>query len=121
MTNELIQKAKECKTAEELLALAKENGVEMTAEQAAQKFAALQNEGELADDELENASGGGCYTDDGSLKTTMGYSCDNFERDGAEPIGIDGTCYCCKWWDADHTNFAFLGEPGICRNPANKK
>ncbi len=60
MTNELLQKAKECKSAEELLALAKENNVEMTAEEAAAKFAALNNAGELSDDELENAAGGGC-------------------------------------------------------------
>ncbi len=60
MTNEMIQKAKECKSAEELLALAKENGMEMTAEQAAEKFAALNNVGELSDDELENAAGGSC-------------------------------------------------------------
>ncbi len=62
MTNELILKAKECKSAEELLALAKENGIEMTAEEAAEKFTALNNVGELSDDELENAAGGGCAT-----------------------------------------------------------
>ncbi len=62
MTNETLQKAKECKSAEELLALAKENGIEMTAEEAAGKFAAINNVGELSDDELENAAGGGCAT-----------------------------------------------------------
>ncbi len=63
MTNEMIEKAKECKSAEELLALAKENGIEMTAEEAAEKFTALNNMGELSDDELENAAGGGCTID----------------------------------------------------------
>ncbi len=61
MTNEMIGKAKECKSAEELLALAKENGIDMTAEQAKAKFAELHNEGELSDDELDSAAGGACY------------------------------------------------------------
>ncbi len=64
MTNfhrELIEKAKTAKTAEELLALAKENDVEMTAEEATAFFAQLNPKaGELADDELDGVSGGGC-------------------------------------------------------------
>ncbi len=59
MTNEQMQKAKECKSAEELLALAKENGMEMSAEEAAERYAQLHNEGELSDDELDSAAGGG--------------------------------------------------------------
>ncbi len=63
MTNELITKAKECKSVEELLELAKENNIEMTAEEAEAKFAELNNDGELSDDEIENAAGGACgYT-----------------------------------------------------------
>lgn len=43
----------------ELLALAKENGIEMTEEQAKEYFAKLNTKtGELADDELDNVSGG---------------------------------------------------------------
>ncbi len=60
MTNEMMQKVMECKSAEELLALAKENGMDMTAEEAAEKYAELHNEGELSDDELDSAAGGGC-------------------------------------------------------------
>ncbi len=60
MTNEMIQKARECKSPEELLSLAKENGIEITAEEAEEKFAQLNNEGELSDDELSGAAGGGC-------------------------------------------------------------
>ncbi len=64
MTNEMIEKAKACKTVEELLALAKENNVEMTENQAAELFAKLHNEGELSDDELDGAAGGGCGNSD---------------------------------------------------------
>ncbi len=60
MTPEMIAKAKECKSAEELLALAKENNIEMSAEEAAEKYALLHNDGELSDDELDSAAGGGC-------------------------------------------------------------
>ena len=57
-TNEQLAKAKAAKSAEELLALAKENGIEISEEEAAKYFAELNKEGELADDELGNVSGG---------------------------------------------------------------
>ena len=56
---EAIAKAKQAKSVEELLTLAKESGVEMTAEQAQDIFAQLnQKPGELSDDELDNVAGG---------------------------------------------------------------
>lgn len=59
MTQELIQKAKACKTLEELLALAQENKVEMTEDQAKDIFAKLNpGNGEIADEELTNVAGG---------------------------------------------------------------
>jgi len=60
LTKELLAKAKEAKTAEELLALAKENGIELTQEQSEEYFAKLHQTGELADEELDNVAGGGC-------------------------------------------------------------
>ena len=63
---DLIEKAKNAKTAEELLAIAKENGVEMTGEEAANYYTKLNPvTGELGDDELDHVSGGGCGGDDG--------------------------------------------------------
>lgn len=56
----LVEKAKEAKSVEELLALAKDTGIELTAEEAEAYYAQLHADGELADDELENVSGGGC-------------------------------------------------------------
>lgn len=62
MTNfspELFEKAKAAKNAEELLALAKANNVEITAEEANTYFNQLNPaSGELSDDELDNVSGG---------------------------------------------------------------
>ena len=57
MNKELIAKAKEAKSAEELLALAKENGIEMTEEQAKELYELLQS-GELSDDDLDGVAGG---------------------------------------------------------------
>lgn len=55
----LIEKAKTAKSAEELLEIAKENNVEMTAEEAATYFAQLgPKSGELDDDDLDNVAGG---------------------------------------------------------------
>ena len=62
MNSELIAKAKEAKSAEELLAMAKENDIEITGEQAKEYYDRLHASGELADDELDSISGGGCYT-----------------------------------------------------------
>ena len=70
MNNELIAKAKQAKNPEELLALAKENGVELTEESAKSYFNQLNPKtGELADDELDNVAGGGCQSDNGRLNT----------------------------------------------------
>lgn len=56
----LVAKAKEAKSAEELLALAKEHGIELTSEEAEKYYTDLHPvTGELSDEELENASGGG--------------------------------------------------------------
>ena len=58
-TNEIIEKVKTAKSAEELLAMAKAENIELTEEQAAKAFAELNKAGELSDEELENAAGGG--------------------------------------------------------------
>ena len=61
---EMIEKAKAAKSAEELLELAKANGVEMTADEAATYFAQLNpKSSELDDDEIVGVSGGGCVSD----------------------------------------------------------
>lgn len=59
-TKEMIEKAKSAATAEELLAAAKEENIEMTEKEAAEAFAELHKTGELSDEELDNVAGGGC-------------------------------------------------------------
>ena len=61
LTPEMIEKAKVAKTADELLEIAKANGVEMTPDEAATYFAQLNpTSGELDDDDLDNVAGGAC-------------------------------------------------------------
>ena len=70
LTPEMIEKARVAKSAEELLALAKTLGVEMTADEAAIYFAQLNpKSGELDADELEAVAGGGCGSSKDSGKT----------------------------------------------------
>ena len=59
LTKELVAKAKEAKTSEGLMALAKENGIGLTEEEAKAYFDRLHPQtGELSDSELDNVSGG---------------------------------------------------------------
>ena len=58
ISKELLEKAKQAKTAEELIEMAKEENIELTVEQAAKAFAELNKSGELSDEELDNVSGG---------------------------------------------------------------
>lgn len=136
MNNELIAKAKEAKTAEELMALAKESGEEITEESAKAYFDLLNPKtGELSDEELDNVAGGGCYSDGGRLKTPSGYRCKHY-ADGQSTYGIKGTCCRCKYWGVDPNavcgslwttlieliiKAAEAAEPRECYHPANSK
>ncbi len=72
LNKELIQKAKEAKSPEELMSLAKDNGVEMTGESATAYFEQLnRSAGELSDEELDNVAGGGCQDVNRRLDVTV--------------------------------------------------
>ncbi len=58
ISSELIAKAKQAKSAEELIALAKQSGTELTEEGAKIYFDQLHKGGELSDEELDNVTGG---------------------------------------------------------------
>ena len=55
---ELIAKLKEVKSVDDILALAKENGIEITPEKAKEMFEQIKSNGELTDDQLESVAGG---------------------------------------------------------------
>ena len=133
--NELLEKARAAKSAEELMALAKENGMEMTEEEAAAYFVQLNKSGELSDEELDNVAGGGCHKKDGRLVITMMHGCDEWAcfRCGskelynaltsgmrchvcgsAQMLSSPGTCKSCKYKTYEKGLW-------LCNNPANIK
>jgi predicted peroxiredoxin len=57
LTQEIIEKAKATESAEELLEIAKENGIDMTADEAKTYFEQI-NANSLDDDLLEGVAGG---------------------------------------------------------------
>ena len=80
-TPELIEKAKAAKSAEDILAIAKENGIALSEDEAKTYFERLNTSGELSDDELDSVAGGcGPFT-----------SCPNCGRNIAMK---DGKYYC---------------------------
>ncbi len=64
---EFVAKLKEAKSADEILVLAKESGVEIDEEKAKELFSQLNATGELSDDDLDKVAGGriiSIYIDD---------------------------------------------------------
>ena len=60
ITKEMLEKASHCKTADELITLAKTEGFEITKAEAEAYLAELENV-ELDTAELDKIAGGGCY------------------------------------------------------------
>lgn len=127
-TPELIEKAKQAKSAEELAALAKENGIDISDDEAEEYFERLNKSGELSDEELDGVAGGGCYYKDGRLVVTCDYRCKRFK------------CSCCgkefapKWSEqhkcrgglrsSDCSTCYYKTNKGIrmlCNHPLNYK
>lgn len=133
---ELILKARTVKTAEALLALAKDNGLELTEESANAYFEQINKKGELADDELDHVAGGGCYEIGGDrLVVTTINSCGHWRcedcggknqskgfpetpyhrcKEGGPITYSSLTCGCCKYCSY---------EKGIwyCNHDSNRK
>ena len=104
LTPEMIEKAKAARSAEELLALAKENNVEMTEDEAKTYFAQLNPKGgEVSDDELENVSGGGCSDPEvpcyGSCERWVCRKCGTpYSETVKYSFGDSRYCHNCKPW-----------------------
>ncbi len=97
LNDKLLEKAKEAKSAEELVAIAKENSIQLTDEEAKTYFAKLNaKEGELADDELDNVAGGrkcGTIYKDGRPVVTCLNSCEHYLYE-----------FHYEWWREDRGN-----------------
>lgn len=62
ITEEIFKKAQQCESAQELLKLAEENGIEMTAEEA-EAFLDENADIELDEDTMNEVAGGRCWDD----------------------------------------------------------
>ena len=62
ITKEMLEKAMQCNTAEELIAYTKTEGIDLTKEEAEAYFAELEDV-ELDSDALKQVAGGGLYGD----------------------------------------------------------
>ena len=67
ITKEMLEKAMKCKSAEELMALAKSEGIELTKGEAEAYLAELADV-ELDGREMKNVAGGTCYLADEPCK-----------------------------------------------------
>jgi hypothetical protein len=120
---ETLAKAKTAESEEELLVLAKESGIDLTEEQAQVYFAQLNpRHGELADEELDNVSGGGCsntYTADGVLLVQSNHTCGFYQCAVCQTAechcNLEAICCSCSYFQS------FLGDLrfNLCRNPSN--
>lgn len=79
---ELILKAKDAKNADDILAIAKENGLDVNLEDAEMYVQMNRESGELSDEALDSVTGGAAYTlRDGYLIVTNFHECDRWKCD----------------------------------------
>ena len=132
MNEEMIAKAKEAKSVEELIALAKENGIELNEEDAKMYFEQLNaKKGELSDDELDAVAGGGCHAGDGRLVVTIEYSCESWQctcgNTSTEIASVGryyfSACTGCgnKKSCQNCTYMSYEGGKWLCNHSANRK
>ena len=127
LTHELLEKAKQAKSPEELLTLAKENGAGLTEEEAKAYFDQLHKSGELSDDELDNVAGGGCHAKDGRLVVTVYHDCELFrckKCGGKKKFGLySNSCGGCGTLLAcEYCKFcSYENGLWLCNNPQNMK
>ena len=95
LTSEMKSVAMQAKSVEELLKLAEAYGYEVSKEEAEKIYAELNQAGELSDEELENVTGGGCYSNDdhGMLIVTAGNRCELFKQSSFRSGSTCLSCY----------------------------
>ncbi len=116
MTEKMLAQARKAQSAEELLQLAKDNGMdEFAMEDAEDVYAQMHASGEMSDEEMENVAGGCTTKVDGQKYTvvTSGLKCFT----GKWESGFNGkTCLRSdnsslrRTWRGDFTSMTFAGD-----------
>ena len=84
VSKELLEKARKCTSREELLELAKLENVEVSEDEIQALLASAGANKDLSDEELENVSGGTCYS--GSTYAELGITPDYPQRPEYHPV-----------------------------------
>lgn len=114
-TPELLEKARAAETPEALLALAAEAGVTLTPEEAQAHFDLFHQTGELADEELDNVSGGkGCYHG-GKMVVTAPLIC------GKPTEWKCKQCGGAAHWDYDYYEASSMDYMHYCPDGKNRR
>ena len=97
ITKEMVAKALECKTVDELIALAKASGVTLTKEEAEAYLAELEDM-ELDDAALDKVAGGIGYDEDGNFSGVCPNACPNLKGcfAGDSQVLVPGGVKCIK-------------------------
>ena len=74
LTKEMVAKAMKCETADDLIALAKAEGIDMTKEEA-EAYLAEMDDVELDDTALQQVAGGICSVADASQERILSFHC----------------------------------------------
>ena len=74
ITKEMLAKAMQCETAEELIVLAKAEGIDLTKEEA-EAYLAERDDVELDDTALQQVAGGTCSVADASQGRILSFHC----------------------------------------------
>ena len=113
-TQEQLTKARQAKSAEELLTYAKEISYPLTEEEAKHYFEQWHKEGALADEELDNVSGGGCQSNVYISDTDHSFCHNYVHRSNGETFSERGSRYCqcgtCKYLDIE------IGKGAYCND-----
>ncbi len=137
LTTALIEKAKKAKNAQDLIALAKDENMELTLEQATEYMKVLHPPmGEIEDDDLDNVAGGGCHKGDGRLVVTVNHKCKYWKckKCGGHVIlatsyknaSNNGECYQCSgcgelYCNCNHCAYmSYEKAMWLCNHPLNK-
>lgn len=108
ISKELIEKAKKCTSKEELLELAKAENIKLSDKEVNNIFISANANGVLSDEELDNISGGTCYSSGVECPQSCGYE---ESRGKTRPYVIvtagntcpksPYTCCTCSWHFSD--------------------
>ncbi|MDO4811282.1 MAG: hypothetical protein Q3985_04980 [Eubacteriales bacterium] len=121
-TEEQMKKFNEAESVEEAIALAKEEGLEVSEEEIGKYYNATHipargKEGELSDDELDSVAGGACAYSDGRQVVNSNYGCDHWEHHNCGGTIVRHIDFCDIWYTCSICQAGSVGHTmGTCES-----